>query len=57
MLDRVDVDFDDSESVFDHERMIVENGQVVGITATIANDEITGTGGRLPIGYHQSISF
>jgi hypothetical protein len=55
-LDRIDMDFDDSESVFDHERFMVENGQVVGITATIDDDQITATGGNLPTGYDRLVS-
>jgi hypothetical protein len=55
-LDRTDMDFDDSESVCDHERFMLENGEVVGITATIHNNQITETGGNLPTGYHLLVS-
>jgi hypothetical protein len=48
-LDRVDMDFDEPDPEFDYERLMVENGRPVGISAVIANDEITET--EVSIGY------
>jgi hypothetical protein len=48
VLDRVDMAYDEDFSAFDYERIMVEEGDVVGTTATIDNDEITATTERYP---------
>lgn len=50
-LDRMDVAYDDELTVFDLERMQLEEGEIVGTTALIENENIVLTGGRLPSGY------
>jgi hypothetical protein len=39
-LDRVDLDYDEGNSAFDPEKLMINAGHVVGTTATIENDRI-----------------
>ena len=50
-MERGDVEFGDTDSLFDHERLMVENGNVVGKTATITDGTITEIEGNLPAMY------
>lgn len=52
-LNRWDVSYDEPLTMFDGERVLVENGSVVGITAVVTDQhEIEQTPGQLPSGYH-----
>lgn len=42
-LQRADMDYDEPGPEFDYERLMVENGRPVGVSAVIADDEITET--------------
>src|SRR5438477_213084 len=42
-LERADMDYDEFGPEFDYERLMVKNGRPIGISAIIANDEITET--------------
>ena len=49
-LDDQDVAYDREVTVFDSEALLVENGEVVGLTALIQSTELIPTGGKLPSG-------
>jgi hypothetical protein len=53
-LERADMDYDEVSPEFDYERLMVKNGRPVGISAVIANNEITET--DVSIGYLKSIT-
>ena len=42
-LERVDMDFDETDPDFDYERLIIKDGRPFGISATISGREITET--------------
>lgn len=44
-------DLEDVDALFDQEKFVVENGELVGTTATINEDEITQTTGKPLEGY------
>jgi len=47
-FDRYDMGYDEDATAFDCEKMLIEEGDVVGITATVANGQIQPTQGKLP---------
>jgi hypothetical protein len=50
-LDRWEVSYDEALTMFDCERVLVEDGEVVGTTAIITDEiQIEQTKGRLPSG-------
>ncbi len=54
-LERADMDYDEANPEFDYERLMVKNGRPVGISAIIADNEITET--EVSIGYLKFITF
>jgi hypothetical protein len=50
-LSRMDVDYEEDLTIFDLERMQLEDGEVVGTTAVVEDQKIVLTGGKLPSGY------
>jgi hypothetical protein len=55
-LSRMDVNYDEDLTVFDLERMQLEDGEVVGTTAVVKNHELVLTGGKLLSGYVTSFT-
>lgn len=49
-MGRMDVAYDEDLTIFDLERMQLEDGEVVGTTAIIEDHELVLTGGKLPSG-------
>jgi len=49
-LDDQDIAYDRELTVFDSEALLIENGEVVGLTALIQSTELIQTGGKLPSG-------
>lgn len=47
-LDDQDVAYDREVTVFDSEALLVENGEVIGLTGLIQSKELIPTGGKLP---------
>jgi hypothetical protein len=47
----MDMVYEMHSSRFDEEKLIVENGDFVGVTAILKNDYLRPTGGNLPAGY------
>lgn len=50
-IDRMDFAYQNPSSAFDHEKFWIEDGELVGVTATIEGNEVKPTNGRLPTGY------
>ena len=51
-MDNMDVGYDEELTVFDLEKMMVDDeGDVVGMTALIDQEELTLSGGKLPARY------
>lgn len=49
-LQRMDIAYDVRSSNFDEEKILVENGDFVGQTAVIKDNQVMPTGGNLPDG-------
>lgn len=49
-LTRMDVAYDEDLTIFDLERMQLEDGEVVGTTAFVEDQKLVLTGGKLPSG-------
>jgi hypothetical protein len=47
-LSRMDIAY---QQPFDQEKLLIEDGQVVGVTATIEDNKVNPTNGRIPTGY------
>lgn len=50
-LDRMDFAYDEGLTVFDQERLLVDEGEVVGNTAIVEDDGLILSGGKVPLGY------
>ena len=49
-MSRMDVAYDEDLTIFDLERMQLEDGEVVGTTAVVEDEKLVLTNGRLPSG-------